>query len=592
MSGPVPADDWPPARGPFESGSPAGPEHWLTPERSQRLVWVFLFLGLAARGVRYFLRFPLWDDETFLCVQFIDAGFADLLRPLQLHQVAPLLFQWLELACVKLLGFNEMSLRLPAFLGGIASLFLFRHLAGRLVAGWNQVIAMAIFAVSYACIRYSAEAKPYELDLFVALVMMTLAVEFQRRPCQTRWLWLAVLFTPLAIGLSFPAAFVGGGVSLFVALILLSPARPDPIFSLLPPRAAPQPSRNDALAVRSGKRRGWLAWLSFNVVLVAAFAGFFWISARTQMASSGSYMDDYWRGAFPPLSTPWRLPGWLLQTHTGNLLAFPGGGPRGGSALTALACAAAAVVFIRRRQWPWLVLCLAPLFLHLCAAALHRYPYGESVRFSMYAAPAICLLAGCGATTLLSTRRHPATATRLLQGLLLILALLGIGSMARDFAMPYKVPSDARARDFARWFWLNSDIEAVTVCLKSDLHTDFSPSSWRDHSRAIMYRCNEAIYSPRHSRGQRPRWDLIAADRPLRCVEFRSAEWPYDESARQHWLQSMQERYELVSQVSFPLARHDKSERVLNFVDHVDLYTFSPKVAPSLAAPDQENPRR
>src|SRR5262249_1706291 len=36
-----------------------------------RLLGLFMILGLAARAIRYYLCFPLWDDESFLCVNFI-----------------------------------------------------------------------------------------------------------------------------------------------------------------------------------------------------------------------------------------------------------------------------------------------------------------------------------------------------------------------------------------------------------------------------------------------------------------------------------------------------------------------------------------
>src|SRR5947207_13177836 len=107
-------------------------DRFLSPEQQSRLVTAFVVLGLVARCVRYLLDFPLWEDECFLCVNFIDRTFAGLLQPLDFHQVAPPLFLWIELAAVKLFGYGERSLRLFPFLCSVASLFLFRRLAGRL----------------------------------------------------------------------------------------------------------------------------------------------------------------------------------------------------------------------------------------------------------------------------------------------------------------------------------------------------------------------------------------------------------------------------------------------------------------------------
>ena len=118
---------------------------------------------------------------------FIDRGYAELLQPLDYHQVAPLLFLWAERLLIDLFGYNEYAMRLLGFVSGVASLFLFRHLARRLLSGAALVAAVGIFAVAYPCIRYSAEAKPYGSDLLVGLGLMTLCVEWRRRPEQTRW---------------------------------------------------------------------------------------------------------------------------------------------------------------------------------------------------------------------------------------------------------------------------------------------------------------------------------------------------------------------------------------------------------------------
>jgi len=114
----------------------------LDPAAQARLVWACLAIAIAARSVRFLLKFPLWEDECFLAANFIDRGFGDLLAPLNYHQVAPLLFLGIELTCVKLFGFAEWPLRLYPFLCSIGSLLLFRRLAGRLLEGLPLVLAV------------------------------------------------------------------------------------------------------------------------------------------------------------------------------------------------------------------------------------------------------------------------------------------------------------------------------------------------------------------------------------------------------------------------------------------------------------------
>ncbi|MEX0716369.1 MAG: glycosyltransferase family 39 protein [Planctomycetaceae bacterium] len=362
-------------------GGHPGAEGLLSDDAQRQLIGWFLALGVLARCVRYFLHFPLWEDECFLCINLIDRGYLGLLEPLQYHQVAPPLFLWVELTVVKLLGFNEWALRLFPFLCGLASLFLFRHVAGRLIRGPALVFAVATFAVAYSGIRYSAEAKQYGADLFVSLTMIAFVVEWWRDG-RARWLWMLAGFVPIAVGSSYPATFVGGGLSLFVAAVLV---------------------RDRARLI------DWRPWLAFNVALLAGFAAVFLVAARGQSQAELEFMADFWNDAFPPWRTPLRLPLWLLDVHASDLLSYPIGGSNGASTLTFLAVAAAIVLLARRREFFWLLLALAPFAVHFAAAVVERYPYGSHVKFSQHLAPFICLLTGLGGTVWIGLLRRKAT---------------------------------------------------------------------------------------------------------------------------------------------------------------------------------------
>ncbi|MGA2621995.1 MAG: glycosyltransferase family 39 protein, partial [Thermoguttaceae bacterium] len=345
-----------------------------------RWIWGLLLLGVAVRSVRYLLRFPLCADETLLAVNFLDRGYLDLLRPLDYAQVAPLLFLWAELTVIKLLGFSEYSLRLLPFVCSLASLLLFRRLVRLLLRGSAAVLAVAIFAVSYSCIRYSAEAKPYGSDVLVSLVLLTLAVRWWRTPGENRWLWLLTALAPLAVGLSYPAVFVAGGVSLAVAAVLWS----------------------------SSVRRGWRPWLAYNAALAASFGGLYLLCTRGQAQAELELMVGLWQSAFPPLDSIGRFLAWLAAAHTGSLVAQPIGGEHYGSTLTFLLCAVGMAALVRRGRYRLLLLCAAPPALNFLAALLRRYPYGGHVRLAMYLAPIVCLLAGLGAAVVLEAfRRRP-----------------------------------------------------------------------------------------------------------------------------------------------------------------------------------------
>jgi 4-amino-4-deoxy-L-arabinose transferase-like glycosyltransferase len=536
-----------------------GSDQLLSDTRQRQLLVAFLVLGVLARCVRYFLRFPLWEDECFLCVNFAGRGYLDILQPLQYHQVAPPLFLWIELSAVHLLGFTELSLRLFPFLCSMAGLFLFRHLAGRLLRGLPLVMAVAIFAAAYPCIRYAAEAKPYASDQLVSLGLLALLVRWWRQPAELRRGWALIALVPLAIGLSYPAVFVAGGVSLVMAAVL----------------------------ALSRARRGWLLWLGFNAALLGSFALVFLSTARRQSQAELGFMDSYWGNAFPPLAQPLEVPGWLLQVHTGDLLAYPAGGGHGASTLTFLCFVPGIAILLWRRQGVLLLFTLAPFALNLTAAALQRYPYGGHMKFAQHLSPLICLLAGLGAAGWVQWFSSYRRAGRVVLALgLLFPFLVGAGSIVRDLASPGKTWSDLRARAFAQWFWYAAEYEGEAVCLKSDLGLDFSSKAYRELSWAAMYLCNQRIYSPRHAAGEPPRWERIAAGRPLRCVLYRDPQYPCDEGQVRRWLGQVQQDYRLIGREIFPLPRYDKRETRLVKLDHIEIFTFVPRAERAAARRD------
>jgi 4-amino-4-deoxy-L-arabinose transferase-like glycosyltransferase len=513
-------------RSPLEVVPPGGGDDWLAPWVAQATMG-FVVLGVLVRAVRYLLNYPLWCDEAMLAANFLDRGYADLLRPLDFRQVAPVLFLLLELTAVKLLGFSEMALRLFPFLCGIASVLLFRHVAGRVLGGVPLLLAVAVFAVSGWPLRYVAEVKPYASDLFVALAMLGLAVEWWRRPDRVGWLWALAVAAPLGVGFSYPAILVAGGIGLALA-----------------------PS-----AWRSGR---WDARLALAVYGVAAAATFVILLGTYKTAPQDhDYFHHDWAGAFPPLDGAARFAAWFLSINTGFMFAYPEGGGRGLSSVTFACFVVAAIVLWRRGRRTVLALGLMPFAMALIAAAMHRYPYGMSARTMQYAAPTICLFAGLGAAALLA-RFQSARARRGAPRVLVVaLAALGLGRMGYDLSHPYKTATDGRARAFAQWFWTEKAMGAELACVKEDLGIVFQPGHW-GHDATETYLCYQKIYSPRHRRGGKVRLDAVSPSHPLRCVLFN--EMPQKAPAFRAWMADMLAKYDLRKFERYPVSSLERKK--------------------------------
>ncbi len=180
----------------------------------QHWIWIFIILGVVLRTTRYLLVFPLWGDEAMVAVNFLDRSYLGLSKPLDYHQICPILFLWIELGFVKLVGFSELSLRFFPTICSIAGVFLFHHIAIRILQSAPALLAVGIFCVSYYPIRHGAEIKPYACDLFITLILFTMVIEWYRKPEKTSWLWALIGFVPFALAISYPAVFTGCAVGI------------------------------------------------------------------------------------------------------------------------------------------------------------------------------------------------------------------------------------------------------------------------------------------------------------------------------------------------------------------------------------------
>lgn len=390
------------------------------------LLVVILAAGLTARLVRYLLNFPLWGDEAFVAVNFLPrpdgAGpptYADLFSPLLYGQIVPLAFSWAALTVTRLAGLSEYALRFVSLASDVAALAL---LWGAL--RWNfsrrtTLLAVAFLAAAYYPIRHACEVKPYSLDLLVATSLLAAGMALRARPASLpRWL-LMILLVAVAPWCSYPATFVLGGVGLMLLAV-----------------AARRPS---VLTI------GGL--VGVGVVSAASFLVMYFLYAHPHAeAAARIKLIDMWQQAFPPVGEPWKLPIWAILIHTGNMLAYPVGGKNGGSLITLVLVVAGAAALWRSRRRDLLLLLLGPLVFNFIAAAAEKYPYGGTVRTSMFMAPAFCLLAGLGLAALLHryvAAPHRRGALRVAAAVFVVIA---IGSAVRDLIEPFKKQANAEAR--------------------------------------------------------------------------------------------------------------------------------------------------
>ena len=316
-------------------------------------------LGVLIR-LLHLVRDPaLWHDEAALVLNVVYLDLSGYFGKLLHHEAAPPLFLVVERLTAMVAGDSELALRVPVCVVGCLSLVLFASLARRVLSPWPAVLAAALFAVSDRLVWHAAEAKPYAVDVLVALVVVWGFLRTRDWPLRFQCLlWLAVL--PVAEWLTFPGCFISGGL----------------LLALLP------------TAVLAGR----LDRLMYGLLGLAVVGSFVALALGPAKAQQDGAMTGCWVHHFADWSRPAHVPVWAfvstLEVLRYALMPL-------GQVLAPVAVVGA--IRLGRRDGRLLILLLAPLGLALVAALIGKYPYGGA-RVCVFAAPALLLFVSEGVT--------------------------------------------------------------------------------------------------------------------------------------------------------------------------------------------------
>ena len=405
----------------------APPASASTKEPGRSFAWTFerwtillLALGIGWRVLRYVLQFPVWGDEAMLCANFLDRGYLDVFDGMWHAQVAPILFVWTEMTIVHWWGGSELVVRLVPIVAGLAALPVFWRFTRQIADRPTAMLALALLSVSYFPVRHAVEVKPYSLDLLLAALLLLLASRWMACPKHLSGLVMLGAILPVALGYSNPLVFVAGGVML----------------ALLP-----------TVWRASGTAR--LVYMTAGVGLIGSFLVYLQMNVWMQTGAPPGAMQRYWASAFPP-ADPVALLKWLVNIHTSGLMAYPLGGKNGASTFTFLLVLLGIWRFAREKRWQLLVLLLSPFALTLIAAALRRYPYGESARVAQHLVPAIIVLAASGLMHAIALGVSMQRRSLAIHLAFVGLVTVGCVGIVRDAVQPFKTTSDQECREVIR----------------------------------------------------------------------------------------------------------------------------------------------
>jgi hypothetical protein len=341
-------------------------------EKSSRSDTIVLYavvaIGIAIRINQYVRRPALWLDEAMLSLSIVKRSWRALIfSPLEFSQSAPPFYLQFAHFCTVVFGRNELALRLPAILFSIASMVLFAIIARRVFQNGSAAVAAGFFALSPMLVRYSAEAKPYAADIFVATLMLAIAIKLRDSRFAMRWILAAIV----AIGVSVFVADVGvivvGGVGIGLAFLAWR--------------------ERDEAGLRLVKI---LAPITIFVGLFAV-----WGAKRRMGGGLGNMLHSAWSRSFWPILPPHSLADVVWPAYITSKMYEQIVGVRAVMGLTVALAVWGVVCLWRRGNRDLAVLIFWPFLMGLLASVLRLYPF-SAARVGAYLTPALVIALTAG----------------------------------------------------------------------------------------------------------------------------------------------------------------------------------------------------
>ncbi|MBS1630328.1 MAG: hypothetical protein JST27_09740 [Bacteroidetes bacterium] len=328
------------------------------------LIGGIVVLGIGLRLLMYFQNRNLIIDEANIVRNLAERGFGGLLHPLSYEQYAPPVFLWIEKGLSLMLGLSEKALRLYPLLCGIGSMLLFPAVARKFMRQEALWLPLAYLACGYIYVRYSSELKQYMPDLFIALLLLWLALRWDRtRLSGPRFLLYWALAGSVAIWSSMPSVFILAGIVGYYAWP----------------------------ALRDRRHGALLPVLLVTVLWLGQFLLYYFSILKAQIGSSylQNYHQPYFLYALPKSLAEWQHNWNRLEDILSNI-----GGWNAVATLSNLFFFLVGVFQLFRKNFCLLLLAGLPILLVLLAACLHQFSLID--RVILFMMPCWLLLTGVG----------------------------------------------------------------------------------------------------------------------------------------------------------------------------------------------------
>ena len=166
------------------------------------ILLALIALGVIAALVDLMHNRSLWLDEAMLSLNIVNKPYSGLLSPLDMNQVAPIGFLYVEKLMASIFGNQDWSLKIFPFISYILSVPLLYVLSFKIFHSSKiSLLACALFATNIFIIRYGSEVKQYSTDIFVMLLILNFSFNYDGKQSKN-YFYSSALIGSLAIWFS------------------------------------------------------------------------------------------------------------------------------------------------------------------------------------------------------------------------------------------------------------------------------------------------------------------------------------------------------------------------------------------------------
>lgn len=340
---------------------------------SKIIPWLIMGIGAVLRIAQFIYNRSLTEGEAALALNIVQRSYSQLLKPLDYAQAAPVGFLLLQKFMSTLLGLSEMGLRFLPLIAGIGALFLFYKIAKKTISEQSLTIALVLFAVGDHLIYFASEVKQYSSDVFIALLIIWLAILVFDKKFEIKYTMLFGFVSALCLWFSHPALFVFCASLIVIYIYALRRPQWSTLYGLL-----------------IATMFGLASFLANYLVTLSS------LSKHEQLLTA-------WQSSFMPLPPTSLLDiKWFAYVFL-RTFKFPIGLSIYELLLAVLAFLWGCAMMFRYKKKDILLLIL-PILLALIASGLHRYPFEG--RLLLFLAPFMILVIAQGISDIRNKIRH------------------------------------------------------------------------------------------------------------------------------------------------------------------------------------------